>query len=168
MKLYKLICHINCIIQKFFFKIIYRNNIKIGRNTTWRKRFNITADKNASIIIGDNCFFNNDCSINAIGKIEIGEGCLIGENVKMYDHNHRFCKINIPIKNQGFSVGQVIIGKHCWIGSNVIILKGTNIGDNCVIGAGCIINNNIPCNTIIKPKYDYEKQNLILQERGNL
>ena len=35
-------------------------------------------------------------------------------------------------------------------GSNVTILKGTLIGNNCVIGAGCTIDCNIPDNTLVK------------------
>lgn len=56
----------------------------------------------------------------------------------------------MPIKEQGYSTGKVHIGSHCWIGSNVTILKGANIGDNCVIGAGCVINGEVPSGTIIK------------------
>ena len=41
------------------------------------------------------------------------------------------------------------IGKKCWISSDVIILKGVSIGDNCVIGAGCIIKDDIPSKSIV-------------------
>ncbi|WP_455266069.1 DapH/DapD/GlmU-related protein [Phascolarctobacterium sp.] len=41
------------------------------------------------------------------------------------------------------------IGSHCWVGSNVVILKGVTIGDNCVIGAGCVITEDIPSNSIV-------------------
>ena len=37
--------------------------------------------------IGDNVFFNNGTSIAAKEKIEIGDNCIFGENVKIYDHN---------------------------------------------------------------------------------
>lgn len=76
----------------------------------------------------------------------------------MYDHNHRFRDLNKPIKEQGFSDGEVIIGKHCWIGSNVVLLKGTHIGDNCVIGAGCVVDREIQDNTLVKNKIYYDKQ----------
>ena len=82
--------------------------------------------------------------------IDIGEGTLFGENVKIYDNNHGFNKISIPIKKQGYSVKEIKIGSHCWIGSNVIVLKGVQIGNNCVIGAGCVISQSIPDNTIVK------------------
>ena len=150
MRLYKLICHIMCFFKKIMYYIVYGKQIKIGKNVTWRKRFNLVIDKDAMVVIGDNCFFNNDCSINAIKKIVIGNGCLMGENVKIYDHNHRFRDRYTPIKEQGFSVSEVKIGNHCWIGSNVVILKGAQIGDNCVIGAGVVVAGVIKSNSILK------------------
>ena len=40
--------------------------------------------------------------------------------------------------------------EYCGIGRNVTILKGATIGDNCVIGAGCVIAENIPSNTVVR------------------
>lgn len=116
-------------------------------------------DTNGSIQIGRDCFFNNGCSINCNNQIVIGNGSLFGENVKIYDHNHRFNKDEL-IKNQGFSNGKVSIGNHCWIGSNVVILKNTIINDNCVIGAGCIISGEIPENTIVKTNSNYKLEKI--------
>ena len=53
---------------------------------------------------------------------------------------------------QGYSKAPVVIGRDCWIGSSVIILKGVTIGDNSIIGAGSIITENIPSESIVKPK----------------
>lgn len=150
MIVYKILCHIICIVKKMYYKLLYGKNFEIGKGVTWRRRFNLLIDKGASVFIGDNCFFNNDCSINSNISIHIGEDCLFGEGVKIYDHNHRFRDPRTPIKNQGFSVEEIVIGRHCWIGSNVIILKGTHIGDNCVIGAGVVASGNIESNCIIK------------------
>lgn len=150
MLLFSIWYHGKSLIKKTFYNIIYSKKINIGAKTTWRRNFSILIEKNAKVIIKKNCFFNNDCSIVAMKSVIIGEGTLLGENVKIYDHNHKFNRSKIPIKKQGFSVGEVYIGNHCWIGSNVVILKGSHIGNNCVIGAGCVINGNIPDNTIVK------------------
>ncbi|WP_353322104.1 acyltransferase [Apilactobacillus apinorum] len=88
-------------------------------------------------------------------RIEIGSNTIFGENVKIYDHNHRFNLKNKNISDQGFSNGTVKIGNNCWIGSNTTILKGSEIGDNVVIGAGMVIDSKIPSNTIVKRQSNY-------------
>ena len=40
------------------------------------------------------------------------------------------------------------IGNHVWIGQRSIVLKGTQIGDNSVVGAGAIVSKDIPANAI--------------------
>ncbi len=48
----------------------------------------------------------------------------------------------------GYTSKPVKIGKYVWIGANVVILPGVEIGDNAVIGAGAIITKNIPANSV--------------------
>ena len=67
----------------------------------------------------------------------------------MYDHNHCYKNQDESIKEQGFTVAPVSIGKHCWIASNVIILKGVTIGDNCVIVAGCIVYKDVAAGSVM-------------------
>lgn len=152
MLIFKLMYHILAVIQKFFFKIVYRKRLNIGKKTTWRKGLSIMISDKGTVDIGESCFFNNYCSINANEKINIGAGTIVGENVKIYDHNHKFRKKDVSIKEQGYSTEAVSIGKNCWIGSNVVILKGALIEDNCVIGAGNVIDCKVPHHTIIKRK----------------
>lgn len=116
-------------------------------------------DGNGKVTIGNNVFFNNDCSIVAHNNIIIGNNCIFGENVKIYDHNHRFNR-KMLIKSQGFSSAPITIGENCWIANSVIILKGASIGNNCVIGAGCVIDKIIPDNTIVKIQHSLVSENI--------
>lgn len=100
------------------------------------------------VIIGKRCFFNNYCSINSLGYIEIGDNCIFGENVKIYDHNHRFGP-DMIIADSGYKVGKIIIKNNVWIGSNVTILKDVTIGNNVVIGANSLIRRDIPDNSVV-------------------
>lgn len=157
---------IGTILKKIYYKICYGNKIKIGQRTHFRKGFIITIRKNGKIIIGKKCFFNNYCSISSMEKIKIGNNCIFGENVKIYDQNHVFNKSELII-NQGYNCNEVIIGDNCWFGSNVIILKNSQIGNNVVIGAGCVINEKIPDNTIVKLIQDKKIEKIRINEREN-
>lgn len=153
--------HIIAIIKKIFYKIIYGKHIKFGKNVTFRKGFSLIIENGATVKIGDGCFFNNYCSINAREKIEIGDNCLFGENVKLYDHNHVFKSKEKLIKEQGFKNGNIKIGDDCWICSNTVILKNAEIGQHCVIGTGCVIDYSIDSNKMIKiNNVDYIEENM--------
>ena len=78
----------------------------------------------------------------------------------IYDHNHKFRKSDSSVKEQGYSIEEVKIGKNCWIGSNVVILKGVHIGDNSVIGAWCVVKEDIPANTIVTCDYNLIQQKI--------
>ncbi len=138
-------------------------SLRIGKTTRFRKFCTITLDAEGELTIGENTFFNNFCSINCLGIIRIGNNTLFGEGIKIYDHNHVFNKRDTLIENQGFSIGSVIIGNNCWIGSNAIILNNVQIGDNAVIGAGCIVTKSVPANTIVRPTAQYNEQPIVLR-----
>jgi len=42
-----------------------------------------------------------------------------------------------------------VIGNDCFIGMNSIILKGTKIGNNLIVGAGSVVHKSFPDNVII-------------------
>lgn len=161
MLILKILFHINALITYVYLSCIYKiwgGKLTVGKHVTFRKGFSLMIDKQGEVIIGNNVFFNNYCSINANERVTIGDGTLLGENVKVYDHNHCYKNTIVPIKEQGFTTVPVNIGKHCWIGSNVVILKGVTIGDNSVIGAGCVIYKDVPNNTIIVNKQELQEK----------
>lgn len=155
MALLKLGYHLNSLLLQFFFKIVYGKKISIHWTTSFRAGFHLVIEEKGKIVIGKNCFFNNYCSIVSRVGITIGDGTIFGENVKIYDHNHKYKDVLRSIKDQGYTASCVSIGKHCWIGSNVVILKGVTIGDNCVIGAGCVISKPVKSGTVLVNKQEY-------------
>ncbi|MEO6719118.1 MAG: acyltransferase [Ferruginibacter sp.] len=131
--------------------------ISISNGVRVRDNFHIRMGNNGHLVIGKNCFFNNNCSISCLGEIVIGDDCQFGENVTIYDHNHKYKDTEKLIAGQGYEIGNISIGNNCWIGSNVVILKGVEIGDNVVIGAGCVIYKSISSNSTV-----INHQNLVI------
>lgn len=142
----------------FYFRLVYFSRLKVEKGLFVRRRFKIKIELQGHIKIGENVFFNNDCSLNSMGLIDIGSNCLFGESVKIYDHNHRFSSMEKNIIDQGYSIGSVKIGNNCWLGSNVTILKDVIIGDGCIIGANCVIKTGtiIPDNSIVQQSSELE------------
>lgn len=129
-------------------RIVFNSKSKLSIGSLHFRRGVTLNINNGELIIGMNLFVNNYSSINCQKKISIGDNCLFGEGVKIYDHDHIFNSQSLIYKS-GFKTKAVSIGDNVWIGSNSIILKGTNIGNNSVIGAGMVITGNIPENSIV-------------------
>lgn len=157
----KFFLRMNSVIKVIIWKVCYLNNVSLHIYDIFYPRTHITIEKRGKLIIGKNCFFNRNCSLNVMESLKIGDNCIFGENVCIYDHNHKFSDKNIIIKNQGYNCKNIVIGDNCWICSNVTILSGVEIGSNSVIGAGCVINNNIPKNSIVR----MNNKNIVVEER---
>lgn len=117
----------------------------------------VTRASGAEIVIGDNVGISG-ATIYARSRIEIGENTCIGGNAKIIDND--FHPIEAEARNRllndpngGSSnlipAKPIHIGKNCFIGCNSIILKGTFLGDGCVVGAGAVVAGKFEDNCVI-------------------
>lgn len=132
------------------------SKLYLGKNVRVHSGCKIKARKNAKLRFGDDVKMNYNCIVISKEEISIGEGTEFGPGVLIYDHDHDYRK---GLKNNEFITSAVHIGKRCWIGANTVILKGTRIGDDCVIAAGSIIRGDIPNNSLV-----YQKKELTIKE----
>jgi acetyltransferase-like isoleucine patch superfamily enzyme len=166
--------HLVGILRGYFYKLIYFKNIKstiyllqanskieifnrkstvsIGKFVFIRKNASIRIDFDGDLNIEENVFINDNCNINCVNKISIGKNSKIAPNVCINDHDHNYKKNS----SDHLVRGEVTIGENVWIGSNVVILRDTHIGDNCVIAAGSIVKGNVPANTLFINKRENE------------
>ena len=107
-----------------------------------------SRNKNSIISIGDNTMFSNDITIIAQSEIKIGERCLIGDRITIFDGDFHEVDPSTRTRSNG-KIASVNIGNNVWLGSLVTILKGVNIGDNSVIAANSVVTKDVPANTIV-------------------
>ena len=90
-------------------------------------------------------------TIYAMQEINIGNNVLIGGNCKIIDNDFHPLKAEDrnPQLNEKIKKRAIYIGDGCFIGANSIILKGTTLGKNCVVGAGSVVSGTFPDNVII-------------------
>ena len=79
-----------------------------------------------------------------IGPVEIGKNVIIAQHVVISGLNHEFESILMPISKQPIRKKTIRIDDDCWIGANVVITAGVQIGKHCVIAAGAIVTRDIP------------------------
>lgn len=135
-----------------FLKMIYPHKIIGAKSVRIRKRFNLRIDNQGELKLGDRVFFNNDVSVNVLESVTFGNDVLVGENVKIYDHNHIFGGNSQVVEKHQFKTAPVKIGNNVWIGSNVIILKGVTIGDRAIISAGSVVSKDVSEDVIYREK----------------
>lgn len=153
MKTIEALRRIRCEISKPIVRITCGGRARLGKGLYYRRGFFLNVSGDGEVRIGDGVFFNNYCSINCRKLVAIGNGCTFGEGVKMYDHDHDFRHIQPP-GSEPFVSSPISIGKNCWFGSNVVVLKGVTIGDNVIVGAGTVVTKDIPSNSIVHAKRD--------------
>lgn len=110
----------------------------------------IVSRENGIIHIGNNVGISG-ATIYSKELIEIGDYTNIGGNVKILDHDFHPIEAEARRMNNMDMVGKkaIKIGENVFIGCNSIILKGTEIGDNSVVGAGSVVSGKFPGSVVI-------------------
>lgn len=105
-----------------------------------------TCDYGNNIVLGKNVFINSNCYFMDGAKITVGDNVFIGPSCGFYTANH---PLDYQTRNQGIEQAlPILIGNNVWLGGNVIVLPGVEIGDVCVIGAGSVVTKDIEANSI--------------------
>ena len=128
--------------------ILGKGKIALGKSVVIETNGYISTSAGGDLVIGDRTFINRNCYIACRKSISIGNDCIIGPNVSIYDHNHKYVRDKI-YKNE-YTLADVIIEDGCWIGDGAKILKGTHIGRCSIIGAGVVVKTNIEAHSIVK------------------
>lgn len=105
-----------------------------------------TCDYGNNIVLGKNVFINSNCYFMDGAKITVGDNVFIGPSCGFYTANH---PLDYQTRNQGIEQAlPILIGNNVWLGGNVIVLPGVEIGDGCVIGAGSVVTKDIEANSV--------------------
>lgn len=148
-----------------YFKLLIGN---IGKGSSIKPGVKITGNPkrifignefkiwhNSVISVGKGKILFGDDGLVAVGsfvsagnsKIIIGNGVAIAPHCNIIAYSHHYKENEEYVKC--YKEGDIIIGNNVLIGSAVTILPNVNIGNNCVIAAGCVVNKDVPDNTIV-------------------
>lgn len=113
-------------------------------------QFCITApfwcDYGCNIEVGENFYTNHNCVILDGAKVTFGNNVFIAPNCIFSTAGH---PLDVQQRNQGLEYAYPItVGDNVWFGASVTVLPGVTIGSNTVIGAGSVVNRDIPSGVI--------------------
>ncbi|HET6226842.1 MAG TPA: acyltransferase [Bacteroidia bacterium] len=121
-----------------------QSTVIIGHSVSIGPGVNIIVKDRAQLSIGSNTYFTSDSHIEIVNNVEIGSNCAISWGVTIIDDNH-----HQVLPATGEQKKQVKIKDHVWIGCNVTILAGSEVGKNCIVAAGSIVKGLFPDNVMI-------------------
>jgi len=111
------------------------------------------CDYGENIWIGSDCFVNANCVFLDCNTITIGNNVLFGPAVQVYTATHPlaaperlvFDDAEDPARSRYVTQAlPITIGDDAWIGGGAILMPGVSIGARTTIGAGSVVTQSIP------------------------
>lgn len=99
--------------------------------------------------IGDGVVLGGRNTVNCYLEVDIGPQCIFADDVYVGDFDHGFQDLEVPIQQQGIVKSPVRIGADCWMGTKVVVLRGSTIGAGSVLGAGAVVRGRIPERSVV-------------------
>ena len=113
-------------------KILYLfMGMKIGSGSRINAGTIIDTPKN--VVIGERCIINENSYLDGRGGLRIGNDVSISIYSKIITASHISNSNTFEYYND-----PVVIHDNVWIGVGAIILNGSQINNNAIIGAGCV------------------------------
>lgn len=132
---------VTCLALSDGIELSARSMVDFGSRLRTRGRCSFNVQGTGKLSFGNGVFLNSGCQFNCHSSITVGDNSEFGPNVFVYDHDHIF-RGGVPVDGE-FACGDVKIGSNCWIGAGTIILRGSNIGNSCVVAAGSVVKGDI-------------------------
>lgn len=99
---------------------------------------------NPHIVLEDGVTIQQRCHITAADILIIGKDTAILFDVMITNIDHEYEDLSMPVGNQPLMVKKTQIGENCFIGSGAKIQAGTILGRHCVVGTNAVVRGTFP------------------------
>lgn len=102
------------------------------------------------VTIGEECDIFNTVNFGSEPYlVTIGNRVKMTTGVRLITHDGGVHVLrNLGLLPNADIYGEIVIGDNVFVGNNVIIMPGVEIGENSIIGAGSVVTRSIPPNSI--------------------
>jgi acetyltransferase-like isoleucine patch superfamily enzyme len=122
-------------------KIHSRATLRVAGTFRLYTGHRISVNEGATLSL-EGGYANSGVTIDCFEFISIGDGAAIAKGVVIRDSDSH------SIDSRP-STAPIHIGKHVWIGTNAIILKGVTVGDGAVVAAGAVVTRDVPARSLV-------------------
>ena len=96
------------------------------------------------IHIGQRVYIGTGTTLFGHKGLEIGDDCLLAQNITLTPYSHIFDDPEQIIFKQGGHSEKVTIGRDCYLGMGVCVMYSGNVGEGSIVGAGSTVVHPIP------------------------
>lgn len=101
------------------------------------------SNVNCNTVLADHVCFNG-MKVSGCGNIKIGRYFHSGIECLIIAQNHNYDKGDAIPYDDTYIYKDIEIGDFVWLGSRVMILPGTKIGEGAIIQGGSVVHGEIP------------------------
>ena len=127
---------------------------RIGEDVRFRSPLVIHNSDNArgryyeKLVVGPHCYFGRELFLDLQDRIVVEDHVTVSHRVMILTHTDAGIS---PLKDTIIptSTGPVIIRSGSYIGANVTILQGVEIGRSSIVGAGAVVTRSVPAESVV-------------------
>jgi len=102
------------------------------------------------INLGKRSYIGIRSVIQGKGRVIIGDWSMLGPHVKVFSSDHIFRSGNGPYRDRGEISESIVVGQNVWIGAGSMLLRGTQLSDDCVVAAASVVKGVFESGRIIR------------------
>jgi acetyltransferase-like isoleucine patch superfamily enzyme len=106
----------------------------------------VYSDQGINIRVGRNVFINQNCTLNDIGGITIGDKVFIGPRVSLITSGH---PVDPAFRRSHIVAAPIAIERGAWLCAGATVLHGVTVGEDSVVAAGAGVTRDVPAGVVV-------------------
>ena len=90
-----------------------------------------------NLTIGDDCWLGENCWIDNLDKVTIGNNVCISQGALLITGNHDYTKVDFPYRN-----APIVIEDGAWIGAKAVVAPGVRIASHSILSLGTVMTKD--------------------------
>lgn len=157
--------------RAFGVRVRHRGRVRLGRGVVLGRGVRFDVPAGGRVVVDDGVALGDGCRLHVRGgavsigtgarlgarcalvchhEVDIGPGCLLGDEVVLGDFDHRFDDVERPVREQGVRVAPVVLGEGVRIGPGAAVLPGVTIGPGAIVGSHAVVVRDVPAAAVVE------------------